>query len=172
MTHKSETSKHRELFLPYLPPCNLVDVGFGGDKIVPWAIGLEKTAGVMAHVGEQPVQLDFDCRSLPFKDGTMDAFYSAHVLEDLPYSGQAAALYEWKRCLRRGGVIALLLPDQQRYLAHCHATGQDINLAHVEQDMSLASFKSKVWPSIRGDMVLVEAHDLGDYSWMFVAKKL
>lgn len=168
--YQSETSKHRSLFLPHIPLCGVLDVGCGGDPVVPWAICCEKTSGVMAQVGIAPIHLDLDCRRLPFVGSSLRAIYSSHMLEDLEYHEQLAALNEWKRCLAPGGIIALLLPDQQRYLAHCRATGQDINQAHKEQNFGLEEFKLKVWTQIPGFRIL-EARDLEDYSFMFVAQK-
>ena len=170
--HQSETSKHRHLFLPHLPPCNLLDIGYGGDPVAPWAVGCDMAQGSYTHVGAAPQQLGFDCRTLPFKDGTLQGIYSSHVIEDFSYEDQVKILQEWFRCLRRGGVVALLQPDQKRFEAHCAATGQSLNEAHKERDYSLATFKSRVWNHIRAGMALVEARDLDDYSWMFVAKKI
>ena len=172
MSYTSETEKHREKFIAHLPPSNLLDIGCGGAPIVPWAVACDWTAGCVANAGDAPIQLDFDCRKMPFKDGTISFCYASHVLEDFSYRDQVAVLSEWKRCLVRGGGIGLLLPDQQRYLAHCRATGQDINLAHKESDMSLATFRSRVWPQIAGDMSWVEGRDLEDYSFYVILKKL
>jgi SAM-dependent methyltransferase len=170
--HQSETSKHRELFLPYIPKCNVLDIGFGGDPIVPWAVACDMAQGSYTHVGDTPQQLGFDCRSLPFKDGTLDCLYQSHVIEDFSYADQVKILLEWKRCLRSGGVICLLLPDQKRFEDHCAATGQPTNEAHVEKDMSLTTFKSRVWPQVRGDMAWVEGRDLDDYSFMAVIRRI
>ena len=170
--NRSETSKHRDKILPYLPPCDLLDIGYGGDKIVPWAIACDMPQGSYTNVGSDPQQLGFDCRSLPFKDGTLNACWSAHLIEDYTYSEQVKILAEWKRCLRSGGVLALLQPDQKRFEAHCAATGQSLNDNHKEPDYSLSTFKSRVWNQIRGDMALIAAGDCEDYSWYFIAKKL
>jgi ubiquinone/menaquinone biosynthesis C-methylase UbiE len=127
--------------------------------------------GSYTNVGDAPQQLGFDCRHLPFKDGTLDAVYSAHLIEDFTYTEQISILKEWKRCLRSGGTVLLLQPDQQRFEAHCATTGQSLNLAHKESSMSLATFKDRVWSQIRGDMALIECGDLPDYSWFFVGRK-
>jgi ubiquinone/menaquinone biosynthesis C-methylase UbiE len=169
--HRSETSKHREKFLPYLPPSNLLDIGCGGETIVPWAVACDFAGAYPGTVGSVPTQLDFDCRHLPFKDGTIDMVYSAHVIEDYTLREQTAILQEWKRCLRPGGIIALLLPDQKRFEAHCAATGQGLNGNHKEATMGLSAFKGNVWPQFRADMSLLEARDLEDYSFLFICKK-
>jgi SAM-dependent methyltransferase len=170
--HKSETSKHRDKFLPYLPATNLLDIGFGGDPIAAHAVRCDFGGAYPGTVGDQTTQLDFDARSLPFKDATLDAIYASHYLEDATYAEQVLILKEWKRCLSSGGKILLLVPDQQRFEAHCAATGQPLNGNHKNTDYSLATFKSKVWPQIRGDMVWIEGRDLEDYSFMVVIQKL
>jgi predicted SAM-dependent methyltransferase len=172
MNNQSETSKHRQLFLPHLPACDLLDIGYGGDPVTPWAIGCDMAAGSYTNVGEAPQQLGFDCRKLPFKDGTLQGIFSSHLIEDFVYAEQANILKEWFRCLRKGGVLALLQPDQKRFEAHCAATGQPLNLGHKEKDYSLATFRNRVWHSVRMvGAAPIEARDLDDYSWMFVAKK-
>lgn len=170
--HVSETSKHRGVFLPFLPATDLLDIGFGGGKIVPWAVACDMAQGAYTKVGDDPQQLGFDCHTLPFKDGTLNGIFSSHLIEDFVYSEQVKILTEWKRCLRVGGVLALLQPDQQRFEAHCAATGQSINSNHKESDYSLRTFRSIVWPAIRSGMALLECGDLSDYSWYFVAKKI
>ena len=168
----SETSKHREKFLPYLPTTNLLDIGYGGDPVTPWAVCCDMAGGSYTNVGDAPQQLGFDCRHLPFKDGTLSFCFASHVTEDFFYEEQVAIYKEWKRCLKSGGMIGLLMPDQKRFEAHCAATGQGLNLAHKEPDMSLATFKARVWPQIRGDMAWIVGKDLEDYSFMVVVKKL
>lgn len=168
----SETSKHRERLLPFLPVTNLLDIGYGGDPVTPWAISCDMPGGSYTSVGNAPQQLGFDCRSLPFKSGSLDGIFSSHLIEDFTYAGQVEILAEWKRCLRSGGVLVLLQPDQARYEKHCANTGQPLNLGHKEPDYSLATFKSRVWSQVRGDTALIECGDLPDYSWFFVAKKL
>ena len=48
---------------------------------------------------------------LPFKDGTVDAFYSHHVIEHLSDSVIAFLFKEMHRCLKPGGVIRVGGPD-------------------------------------------------------------
>lgn len=48
---------------------------------------------------------------LPFRDATVDAFYSHHVIEHLPDSVIARLFGEMYRCLKPGGVIRVGGPD-------------------------------------------------------------
>lgn len=157
--------------MPFLPKRNLLDIGYGGDPVTPWAVCCDMAGGSYTNVGSAPQQLGFDCRDLPFKNETLDGIFSSHVIEDFTYAEQAQILREWIRVLARGGVIVLLQPDQKRFEAHCRATGQGLNLAHKEPDYSLATFREKVWPRVWGGMVMVECGDLEDYSFYVVMRK-
>jgi predicted SAM-dependent methyltransferase len=48
---------------------------------------------------------------LPFHNGTVDAFYSHHVVEHLPDGSIAALFDEMYRCLKPGGIIRIGGPD-------------------------------------------------------------
>jgi predicted SAM-dependent methyltransferase len=48
---------------------------------------------------------------LPFRDGTVDAFYSHHVIEHLPDSLLSRHFAEMFRCLKPGGAIRVGGPD-------------------------------------------------------------
>jgi SAM-dependent methyltransferase len=58
-------------------------------------------------------RVDFlaDARALPITDGTLDYLCSSHVLEHLP--DPIAALHEWHRVLRPGGLLYLVVPDKR-----------------------------------------------------------
>lgn len=48
---------------------------------------------------------------LPFRDGTVDAFYSHHVIEHLPDPVISCLFSEMHRCLKPGGIIRVGGPD-------------------------------------------------------------
>ena len=58
-------------------------------------------------------RVDFlsDARALPLPDNTLDYLVSSHVLEHLP--DPLAALHEWHRVLRPGGLLYLVVPDKR-----------------------------------------------------------
>ena len=121
---RSETSRYRKLLASYCQGYGL-DIGFGGDAIKPSAIRVDLPLPY-THVGAgASVQLGGDCRALDWwRDGVLDYVYSSHLLEDFPEEETAAILREWTRILKLGGRLILLLPDQQRYLAHCRRIGE------------------------------------------------
>lgn len=162
-----ETSQSRVLLAPFCRGLGL-DMGFGGDAIVPSALTFD-LAKPHAGTGEDKQILRGDCRDLSFIcDEALDYIYSSHLLEDFSYCDLADILKEWRRVLKPGGRLILNCPDQQRYLAHCAKTGQPLNLAHVEPDFSIRRFQ-EVLP---GDWrIFYENESFGNYSWLLVLEK-
>jgi predicted SAM-dependent methyltransferase len=165
----SETSKHRAWFLPYTQGYGM-DVGFGGDAIVPHAITFDMPQPYTS-VGTSAQHLGGDCRKLPFKNDTLDWLYNSHLIEDFTYNDQIPMVQEWLRVLKPGGRLLILAPDQQRFLAHCAATGQPINEAHKEADYSLKTFKKRVLKTGNIRARVVAQEDFADYSWGIVLEK-
>ena len=167
----SETSTARDILAPYCEGLGL-DLGAGGAKIVPhaWAFDLHRP---YTKVGEDRQQLRGDCRSLSFIcDEALDYVYSSHLLEDFTYEQlRSIILPEWRRVLRSSGLLILNCPDQQRFVAHCRATGQGMNLAHKEDDFSLLTFKHEVL-DLTGPWIneFVQPNH-GAYSWLGVWRK-
>jgi SAM-dependent methyltransferase len=63
--------------------------------------------------GQQPCHADFygHATALPFHDNSLDYVASSHVLEHV--ANPVAALAEWYRVLRPGGIIYLVVPDRR-----------------------------------------------------------
>lgn len=167
--YASETSKHRDKIIKYCTGDGC-DIGFGGDPITDAAVRID-FATPYATTGKAPVQLGGDCRNLKwFRDNVLDFVYSSHVLEDFPEGETGNVLREWVRVLKKGGRLILLLPDQQRYLAHCRRENQPVNPHHAIGHFS-AEYICEVAAKIPG-LSLVECNDaLGDYSFFAVFEK-
>lgn len=146
----SETSLVRESLSKYCKGYG-VDLGFGGDKILPSAIGVD-LPHPYTRLGEDPVQLGGDARDLYwFKDNVLAYLYSSHLLED--FENTSEVLKEWIRVLKVDGYLVLYLPDEQVYRAHCKATGQPhndghklahFNLDHVIKSVEATGYKMKL----------------------------
>lgn len=149
-----------------------IDLGFGGSAIVPHALTMDMEHPYCPSLEGHKQFFKGDCRNLSFLcDEVMDWLFSSHLLEDFSYIDLIGIIHEWRRVLKRGGLLIINCPDQQKFLAHCAATGQGVNLAHHEQDFSLENFKSKIVCQTPWEIVFEEP-SFGPYSWLLVLKKL
>lgn len=55
----------------------------------------------------------FSMGDIPYADGTISEIYNEHVLEHLPFEKAEAAIREWCRVLKPGGVVNLYMPDME-----------------------------------------------------------
>ena len=170
--YQSETSKFRHLFLKYLKGSG-IDIGFGGDPIVPTAITIDLLKPY-AKTGNVPQHLNGDGRDLRwFKEGVLDYVYSSHLLED--FENTKEVLQEWIRVLKPKGYLILLLPDEQRFRKYCKKTGMPYNKEHKYEDFSLGKVK-KIVKSL-GMLVIQEYNKLiyspeqSDYNFAIIAQK-
>lgn len=164
--HQSETSKHRAIFEPYVQG-NGLDIGYGGDPIRPSAITVDLPGELVA--GTHPVNVVGDASTLPwFGNGMFSYLYSSHCLED--FVDTESVLREWLRVIMPGGFLALLLPDQQKYLRHCASRGEMPNQAHKHAKFGLA-FVKNILARIGGTEIVYENGNLDAYNIAIVARK-
>jgi SAM-dependent methyltransferase len=163
----SETSKCRASLAPYCQG-NGIDIGFGGDPIVPHAICMDLPTAY-ARYKQYAQHLHGRAEDLHwFRDGSLDWVYSSHVLEDFPATREV--LDEWLRVVRPGGHLVLYLPDEQVYREHCQRHGRPPNTHHVHADFGLAFVKRAL--AHRQDIeVIHERFPVGVYSFELVLKK-
>jgi len=93
-----------------------IDVGCGGFKTCPQAIGVDLTAGGAegSAGGQASVKSQADITAsgdyLPmFETGQLDFVIARHNLEH--YQDHVKALLEWTRVLKPGGMIGVITPD-------------------------------------------------------------
>ena len=110
----------------------ILDMGAGNHLTVPEAIGLDI----------RPVS-DIHCSvdSVPFKDNYADFIIARHVLEHM--IDPIKTLFEWKRLLKIGGKMIILLPDHLK-MNTMHETigGGDYPHLHVYTQESFRSLIS------------------------------
>jgi SAM-dependent methyltransferase len=163
----SETSKCRGRLAPFCVGDGL-DVGYGGDPIVPHAICMDLSQKYAAY--ESHVQhLHGDATNLHwFRDGVLDWVYSSHVLED--FHNTSTVLSEWLRVLRVGGRLILFLPDEQLYRAFCKSQGKPPNAHHIHEHFGPAYIKDllALYPGTR---IIHEANPVDIYSFEIVIEK-
>lgn len=80
-----------------------VDLGCGRIKCHPNAIGIDIFPFESADIITDITKLDM------FKDGELDFVIASHTLEHFPDT--KAVLREWKRVLKRDGILGVAVPD-------------------------------------------------------------
>lgn len=174
----SETSGARESLSKYCQGYG-IDVGFGGDPIIPSAITVDlpkpytQVGHLANYAGQSPQNLGGDCKNLYwFKDGVLDYVYSSHLLEDFLEPEVKQILKEWFRVLKSGGKFILYCPVERVYREHCRVTGQDYNLAHKLLEFDI-EFVKKLMNEIGLSYVVIHENPLvNTYSFELVAVKI
>lgn len=171
----SETSKCRERLSSYCEGMGL-DIGYGGDPIVPTAITLDLPKPY-THVGDHPQNLSGDCRSLYwFKNNSLDYIYSSHLLEDFKIDEIRSIIWEWSRVIKPEGYIVLYLPDEQAYRKHCEENNRSRNANHQNSNFSLELLKIIIGlgsPVMNNEELIVvhESSPCEKYSFEIVLQK-
>lgn len=160
---------HREHLALY-PYCEGrgIDVGCGGNKIHPDAIGVDIIPkGKKGFFGSQQkiisqadIQSSGDNLNM-FKDGELDYVVASHNLEH--YKDLVKTLIEWKRVLKPGGVLGVILPDDTKI--------NTIKLDPTHKHVFIPeSFKNLV--EIVGGFEIIRLEEcIKDWSFLCVAKK-
>lgn len=164
----SETSKCRTSLAPFCQGDG-IDIGFGGDPIVPHAICMDLQQGY-AHYDNHVQHLHGDARDLHwFRSGSLDWVYSSHVLED--FEDTQSVLDEWLRVVKPGGHVVLYLPDEQSYRGHCFQQGKPPNIHHIHEDFSLGYVMKCL--AHRDDVEIIHKRfPVGIYSFELVLRKM
>lgn len=174
MARIMEVDKIRHRALQWLPnpPCCGLDLGFGGNAIMPSAICMD-LENIYCKPGLSPQHLVGDASKLPwFRDGVLDYIFSSHLLED--FSDIPAVLEEWVRVLKFGGVLLLYLPDEQRYRSIIENIGGYINPHHVHENMSLRYMSGIIVSSFPNLDIIHTYEEKQENMWSFfmVLKKI
>lgn len=164
----SETKSHGENLKAYCKGYG-IDVGYGGDPIIPTAITVDLPMPY-TKVGSHPLNLGGDAKNLFwFNDDVLDYVYSSHCLED--FENTRDVLVEWTRVIRQGGKLVLLLPDQQRYEAACESIGISPNAEHKIKTFGLKYLKDTI-SSIPNLKIIFEQDLIGKYNFQIVVEKI
>jgi predicted SAM-dependent methyltransferase len=166
--YKSETSKCRDRLSKYCIG-NGLDIGYGGDAIIPSAITIDLDANDL-KVGNAPLNLKGCADNLYwFKDGVLDYIYSSHLLED--FSNTKEVLKEWLRTLKVGGMLVLFCPVERIYRKYCEDNNQPYNVDHKIVNFSL-EYLSLVLDSIGVTQVIHSVDLIEEYSFELVVQKI
>lgn len=166
----SETSKHRALVSGWCVGTGL-DLGSGGDPIVPTAIQVERHDNYCPFFDTKyPPQIRGDATRLVwFADNSLEYVFASHLIEDFTADEQKMVLAEWGRVVKPGGHIVLLAPEKNRW-KEALKRGQPANMAH-KHEPEIGEF-TKVFKEFGNWDVLEDRFcDGTDYSMFFVARK-
>ena len=164
----SETSRCRERLRHFCSGYG-IDVGYGGDTIIPSAITVDLPTPY-TKVGDTPLNLGGDAKDLYwFKDNVLDYVYSSHLLED--FEDTQSVLKEWLRVIKPGGYLVLFCPDEQKYREHCKKTGQPYNYSHKVENFSLNYVKNILLNNFSNIEFIHENPLVDEYSFELVLKK-
>lgn len=173
-TYKSETAKYRHLTVPYCVG-NGVDLGSGGDPVVPHAISVDLPEAEYAYYNSnQPHRghLNFrgDARIMPFKDGTLDWVYSSHLLED--FLDWNPILDQWGAAIKRGGHLIILVPDRVKW-NEAISRGQPPNCQH-QHESHVGELTRYMLPRMFRTIMdcMAKPEDPEDYTIIYVGQKL
>jgi ubiquinone/menaquinone biosynthesis C-methylase UbiE len=109
----------RLALLPYCTSGRGIDVGCGHRKTHENCIGIDilpkGSTGRFGSIKGRKIVADI-CASgddlQMFEDGELDFVVSRHNLEH--YVDVTKTLLEWKRVLKKGGILAIILPDERK----------------------------------------------------------
>ena len=121
--------RNRSVFVNRKTPGSYLDVG-SGDSPQPdfccldyrWRPGLDVCWNVR--------------RGLPFADGYIGGIFTEHMLEHIVFADALALLKEYRRVLRPGGVLRVIVPDGELSLSEYakHRAGQPAHIPFSEFD--------------------------------------
>lgn len=170
LLRRTLTDEHHPERLALVPVCQGrgIDVGCGARKTHPDAIGVDLLAGgttgehgvVAGAVSVADVCASGDDLHM-FRDGELDYVVQRHNLEH--YQDFILALQEWKRVVRPGGVLGMVVPDDE----HCDTIHLDPTHKHVFTRRSFA----RVIDLLGGLEVIHSAEVLARWSFVAVVVK-
>ena len=103
-------------------------------------------------------------RGIPFGDGRVEAVYSSHLLEHMPFAEGQALLAEAYRVLAPGGTISICVPNAALYL-RAYANDQQLPSEYFTWSPALNG-------TTRIDMVNYVAYMGGAHAYMFDTENL
>lgn len=129
--HAYKLRRLRELFTRYVPGGRVVDVGCGrslfteietahpSEDPFPFTVyagdlNFDSVRDRAAEIHHQKWAV-FDAAALPFRDERFDALFAGEVIEHVP--DVRAALGEWRRVLKPGGMAIVTTPNRERLVA-------------------------------------------------------
>jgi predicted SAM-dependent methyltransferase len=96
------------------------------------------------------IDLTMDIRKrLPIQDNRLRGIYCEHMIEHIPFDMVDFCLSEWRRVLRPGGVVRIIVPDAEMYLqTYCKIkSGGEICFPYHESEKTPMMHVNRVFRS-------------------------
>lgn len=157
--------------LPYVRGLTL-EVGCGHRKTSPAVVGLDLTPGgalgAVGNVAGKVSQADVagSGEYTPFRDESFDSLIARHNLEH--YIDTAAVLTEWRRILRPGGTLAVILPDEENFPSE---RGRTLDLDPTHYHGYSRSALARLVSLVGGFENISVATVVKEWSFMLVARR-
>lgn len=137
--------KEGEIVLSFVEGQNVLELGCGGQKTVPHAIGVDKfikgeNIPIISKISVADVKADVQ-EPLPFEDGSQDVIIARHILEHC--LDTVGTLRNWGKVLKTGGRLIVAVPDEDVTVGvplnpeHVHA----FNAKSLKNVMEACGFK-------------------------------
>lgn len=137
-----------------------LDIGCGLNLVHRDAIGVDKYV-------EHPAIMPFEADNIEIKTDTVDTIFSAHCLEHC--ANPIKVLYEWRRLLKVGGHILLILPHKDRtFDQHRPVTKLSHHISDFEANVTDNDLSH--WPEFR-DKTLLGSHPKIPEQYVIEAKR-
>src|SRR5680860_1669865 len=146
-----------------------IDVGCGSEKIYQDAIGIDLTKkGDIGKYGSEKRQISNADISMSgddlylFADNVFDYVVSSHTLEH--FSSPNKALLEWKRVLKKGGNMGIIVPDDK-----------DLDTMKLDKTHKHAFTRKKLIKLIsdmEGFKIIKTGDAIKNWSFYIIAKKI
>lgn len=109
-----------------------------------------------------PVDWVGDAERLPFAPGTFEALRAVDVLEHISYRNTAAVLAEWRRVMRPGGELFVMVPDAETIMVRYAERPAQLVVPHLEH---LPPIVSAAWRIMGGHLDDGYAKEGDDWRW-------
>ena len=110
-----------------------------------------------------------DVTTLPFEDDSCELIYTSHLLEYFDREEAAEVLKEWKRCLKKEGILRIAVPDFEA-MCNLYKNGYslDMFLGPLYGKMGDSPFYHKIVYDFRSLSLFLKASgfkDIRKYNW-------
>lgn len=118
----NEASKVKAAILSLLEGKSVLDLGCGGEKIVPWAVGVDSTAewvpgtikpDIVAGI-DSPILVTGKAVHEAIRGRIFNVVFSSHALEHM-FAPVRDVIAYWLSLVETGGQLILYVPDESYY---------------------------------------------------------